>query len=245
MEDRIKKLEDFQGKWKFYFWCAVVIASLASIFFGFQMSSALAQTKKLSTELSAKEGEVNELQKRIEAITSLAERAYHRAGDLEFAVNETKKAVTKANESAETAARASTASNDASQQALQASQKSEAISKTLDDKLRNVEVLLAEMKNLLERPKKEIALNEDAPLKELLVQVNGSSMDITFEEGSTPYSKIELKQSFYEGIVYVPEGYIAIVTGYCTFSDFTINEQLKGRVVDNLEGSSNKWKIHK
>jgi predicted RNase H-like nuclease (RuvC/YqgF family) len=243
MEHRIKDLEDFQNKWKFYFWSAVTIASFASIFFGIQINSALSQTKQLSTELRSKESEVNELEKRIDSITSIAERAYHRAGDLEFAVNETKKALIQTKESAENAERASNGSSEASKLALQASNTSKAIAVTLEEKLRDVELMLIEMKSLLEVTSSGKQNSDQMKPKQFHVQILGSNMDLTFLEGKTPYGDVRLTQSNYDGIVYVPEGYTAIVSGASSNGYFVISKGLNGRVIDKLSGSNNNWKV--
>ncbi len=244
MEERLREVEDFQKRWKFYFWCALVIAGLASVFFGIQVNQVSKKIDELSKSLITKESEVKELEKRLSEIKSTADRAFARAGDLEFAVSETKKAFLSAKESAHEAAAAGDNASQSSEQALKAAQKSEAVSITISKKLREIELMLSDMKKSINQAPPQKNQSQNKP-KELLVEINGSSMNIRFEEGDSPYEKVKLNQNFYEGVVYVPKGYIAIITGYSTFGDFFISNGLKGRVIDNLRGSSNTWKYIK
>lgn len=239
MEDRLKKVEDFQSRWKFYFWCALVVAGLASVFFGVQINQVSNKIDSLSESLETKKKEVANLEERLIEIQSTANRAFARAGDLEFAVNETKKAFISAKESANEAATAGDNASQFSEKALIAAKKSEAVSATISQKLREIEIILSELKASVN--KMPVQTSTKKIPEKLLVEINGNSMTIRFEEGDSPYEKVKLNQNFYEGIVYVPKGYVAIVTGRSNFGKFYLSKELKGRVIDNLNGSSNKW----
>jgi hypothetical protein len=124
---------------------------------------------------------------------------------------------------------------------LNAAQKSKAISTTISQKLRDIEIILSGLNTFFKQKSNQVNSTEVAT-KKLPVEINGSRVNIIFEEGVSPYEKVTINQNFYEGIVYVPKGYIAVVTGRTTFGKFYLSKELKGRVIDNLSGSRNKWK---
>lgn len=66
-------------------------------------------------------------------------------------------------------------------------------------------------------------------------------MGLRFEQGPSPYTHLKLTQSNYTGIIYVPNGYTARVTGSGSDNHFTVSKELKGRVIDSMTGSNNHW----
>lgn len=240
MEERVRTLEDFQARWKFYFWASCIIAGLTTTFLGINIHQLREQIDALNTSLRAKRESVENLDLRLQEIRSTAERAFARAGDLEFAVGETKKSALKADEASQLAEAAGKKATTSAEGSLAAAQKAEAVAKTVAENLRRVELIVVELQRRTTTT--SIPPTQVNVPKRLKVVINGNYLNIRFEEGDTPYEEVQINQSSYDGVVYVPKGYLAVVSGQSSSSDFIIAKELKGRVVSNLSGSYNNWK---
>jgi hypothetical protein len=244
MEHRVQNLEEFQKKWKFYFWAITILATLTAVFFGVRISDLNGSISNLSNEVATKENRIIELEEKLQKADSVLDHTLMKAGNLSDIINETKKASLEARDASVKADSSSkTASKDANK-AFNAATKAEAIAKTVDSRLYKFEKILTKIKAQIETQEiKELPdqTSNKQDMKQFQVQIMGSNVEIIFEEGANLYKEIELTQSNYSGIIYVPVGHIAIVKGMSSNGDFTITKKLKGRVVDQLMGSNNDW----
>jgi len=136
-------------------------------------------------------------------------------------------------------AKASEQAATASGKAEEAAKRAEATAKVTESQLRRIEVIVAGLQESLRSTPKSTPTEND--LKKLSITINGSMNDIRFSEGPTPYETVKINQSMYDGVIYVPKGFYAEVTGSCSMSTFYIDKELKGRVIDGLKGSMNDW----
>ena len=235
-EERIAKLEDFQKRWKFYFWAVVIIAGLFCIFFGLKITQAKDYLETISTAHDQLGNELTSLNKKAKESESIAERAYRIAGDLEFAINEAKKSSLNAEaKSAEIALTYKEISKQVDKIKI-LSTEAKATAKVVESRLRQAEILLANLQTV-----KDKQLQQNEPLKPITVKLNGISMNIRFMEGPNPFENIEINQSGYRGNIFVPKGSSAKITGRVSGSSFIISKELKGRVVDTSSGINNTW----
>jgi hypothetical protein len=248
MEDRIKALEDFQRKWKHYLWIVCTIAGIAGVFFNIRISLLREKLEAATSELESRQREIAQLETRTVKAQSKADQAAIKAGDILLAIEESKKASfaakdasTEAKSAAQSASSASREANGASLRALEAANKAQATAQVVDGRLHEFEKVLANLQTQISSDRKAV---DQAPAdpQTLEVLIEGSNLNITFSEGVTPYKEVKLKQSNYDGTIYVPAGFVAQVKGKTTNSDFVVSERLRGRVVNNLTGSNNNWK---
>lgn len=235
IEDRINELENFQKKWKFYFWATVIISSLAGLFFGFQANDLSKTAKTLQNELANLEERLSKISASANQAESNALRAFTKAGDLEHAISEAQKA---SNESKKASVLAEEAAKGAALSATEAtnySREASAIARVAETKLRETEKILASYTKSIQKTE-----NSTKP-KALEVEISGNDMTVRFEPGVSPYEKVSISQSWYTGVVYVPEGYIAHVRGKVLWGNFYVSKELKGRVISHLTGSDNRW----
>lgn len=235
IEERINELENFQRKWKFYFWAAISIGSLAALFFGFQVIDLSKTAKTLRDELVNIEERISKISATANQAESNALRAFAKAGDLEFAISEAQKSSNQAKQASALVEEAAKGAANSATEATKFSREAAAIARVAETKLRETEKILASYtKNAQDSTKSTTP-------KALEVVISGNDMSVRFEPGVSPYEKVSISQSWYTGIVYVPDGYIAHVRGNVKWGNFYVSKELKGRVICHLTGSDNQW----
>lgn len=237
MEERISSLEEFQKKWKFYFWAVVVVGTLTTAVLGWNVNQINVKLEELNIDLKKAEEHLNDLHIKSNVAEKASDNALRQAGDLDSALIEAKSAYNKASDAADKSVKSSKDAIMASENALKASNESRAISAAVDQKIRQLEVIIAEVKTI----KSNITTTTTHSEKPFLVNLSGTSLHVNFVEGDTPYDDVTLNQSYYRGTIYIPKNRIAKVTGAIEYCTFTIAQELKGRVIDNTKGSSNRW----
>lgn len=237
MEERISTLEAFQKQWKFYFWAAVVIGTLATGALGWNINKINEKLETVNNDLKKAEEHLNDLHIKSNVAEKASDNALKQAGDLDTALFEAQSAYKKASEAAEKSIKSSKDAMTASENALKASNESRAISSTVDQKIRQLEVIIAELKTI----KTDRNITPVKSEKPFLVNLSGTSLYINFLEGDTPYDDVTLNQSYYRGTIFIPKNRIAKITGDIEYCSFKIAKELKGRVIDNTKGSSNYW----
>ena len=81
---------------------------------------------------------------------------------------------------------------------------------------------------------------QDEESKVILVSVSGMGSKVTLREGVTSLRKVNLSSMDYEGTVYIPKGYSAVVTSTGMDVTIFISPELRGRVSVNAGGMNNR-----
>lgn len=238
MENRIKTLEEFQKKWKFYFWAVVVIGGLAAGLLGWNITIINEKISTLNENISKAEEHLQDLNIKSKVAEKASDNALKQAGDLETALKEARAAYDNAAKAAEQSIDSSKKAIEASNNALNASKESHAISVTVDEKIRRLEKIIADLK-IIKSDSNPSA--QSAKTKLFKIKLSGIELKIRFVEGTSPYDEVNLNQSYYQGVVYIPKNMVAKITGDVRYSVFTISKELKGRVIDNTSGIENVW----
>lgn len=235
MEQRLNKLEEFQKKWRFYFWSSVVLMGLLGAFFGWKIHDLHKVLDDMSDEKNKLIHELKIIRKKAIEAESISKNAYLIAGNLQTAVNEAKKASHNAENKSSEVAKMHKDILQKVNEIKKISQEASAIAKVVESRLRQSEIILAKIK------KSKLKKQPKNALKKMTVNIEGSFMMIKFIEGPNPFNNIKINQSSYRGNVYIPKGYSAKVEGNTRGSFFIVSQELKGRVINSTTGFFNKW----
>jgi chromosome segregation ATPase len=189
---------------------------------------ASSQAAQHSQEAQHSLTEIKETVVRIEASSMNAEASSKKAMDLTEA---TQALLTKVQEAVGTA---SNAAQRAEAIAFESDKKFRQLDTTIDDMITRLTALAAT------RQETRTQQPQDEEPKVILVNISAMRSKVTLREGSTSLRRVNLTSMDYEGTVYVPKGYSAVVK--CTAMDSTIfiSSELKGRVTVNDIGMRNR-----
>lgn len=133
-----------------------------------------------------------------------------------------------------------------------AARRAEAVATEADKKFRQLDVTLAEATAHLdaERDKMIAKVRDEARAHQskapeqdaqfILVSVSGMGSKVTLREGMTSLRTVNISAMDYDGTVYIPKGYSAVVTSTAMDVTIFISPEMKGRVSVNAGGMNNR-----
>jgi len=205
-----------------------------------------------------------DLQEAVGASQRASSQAAQFSQESRLALTEIKDAVTRIEASSTNAEASSKKAMDSSQatralltevqeavaRATAAAQRAEAVATEAEKKFRQLDVALVDATTRLaaERDRVVAAMKQEARAQQpqdeeskvILVSVSGMGSKVTLREGVTSLRKVNLSSMDYEGTVYIPKGYSAVVTSTGMDVTIFISPELRGRVSVNAGGMNNR-----
>lgn len=269
IEDRIKKLEIFQSRWKWYFWLTVVTAGLFGIFFHFDIRSYRGSVdttqsnfnKSIETIQIQQETlreNIQNLQRSADDASSTAKNALLLAGDVEDYVLQIRNIQVEVKALAHEIQKLNETTVEASTDAKKANQSAQTALENIKKEVDGLKLMVADFNADLEAFRSDLDpnaldLSSLNPSKDLdYVQIHfadgsfsfPSWVEIRIKEGDPPSDYIEFQSHNIKADIFIPEGKNLRITGKVSFAEFIVTEGLSNRVINELEiAFSTRWRF--